>query len=593
MAERLSLELELLEKVGGPAKKAAAALRSVELQAKKASSALDFSKELSRTKDQLNKIKLDPKGYHDLIKAQKALREEREKMKKSLDSHGGLFSSFKSGLKEHLGLDGMAGKMAKASFWGHLGASAVVGIGEGFIEGAHKAVEIVYDGMKEAFGAIAKEQERVAGYDLTLGKKGSGEAREDIERFSKQTAFSASQNMDMMLPLFRAGLKGQDARTMYAASLDLAAGRGKGSDQGAVNDAVELFAKIQQKGGVTTKQLAGVGLGETNIPAFFKDLGKSLHITAKEAEKRAATPGGIDPQILRNSIVMAIEKQQGGQAGTGAEKAGSSLFGMWNKLKELPEDFFEKLVNSPAIPRLTKMVGDILEKLSPDGPIGKRIIAGLEKMFDKLSVWVSDALSPENIDGFINAVAKIPEYLSTALSVIKELFAIATEFAVIWTAGKLIDGIGGMSNLMKGMSFSISGMREGLNGALSPVAAITIAFEAWRYAFKQISETIDKLGGVDAVIRDVKDFFDPSSHPAEAGGAANRDLSEEMDRQNKINVERAHALQRMTHNNVNVGGVTIVAAPGEDPTHTHQKAGNAVAGFTLVGMEKAAAEGGG
>ncbi len=569
MAERLSLELELLDKVGGPAKKAAEALRGVENQAKKAQKALDFSSELARTRAQLDKIKLDPKGFHDLSKAQKALREEREKMKKSLDGHGGFLSSLKSGLKEHLGLEGLGGKLAKASFWGHLGASAVVGIGEGFLEGAHKAVEILYDGIKEAFSAIGHEQERRAGYELTLGKERGTEAREAIEKFAPKTAFSASQNQDMMLPLFRAGLSGKAATTAYASALDLAAGRGKGADSGAVQEAVETFARIQQKGGVTAKQLSGIGLGETNVPAFFKDLGKTLHVSAEAAQKMAAKPGAIDPQILLNAVTDAINKQQGGEAGTGAEKAGKGLLGQWNKLKSLPEEFFNKLADSPALPKISKTIEGILEKLDPNGPVGAKIFAALEDAFNKIAGFIAETFTPENIDKFLVFLSQVPGYLKTA-------YDYGKLFAEIFVGGKIIS--------------ALSSVAIGVSAVSAPFLAVGAAIVAIAVAFERIDKAVTDLGGIKAVGRDIKDFLDPTSHPAEAQGNSAFGQYEE---ERKRNVERAHAMQRMTNNNVNVGGVTIVAAPGEDPTHTHQKAGNAVAGFAIVGMEKAVAEGGG
>ncbi len=572
MAERLSLELELLDKVGGPAKKAADALRGVENQAKKTQKALDFSGELGRTRNQLDKIKLDPKGFHDLIKAQKALRDERDKMKKSLEGgHGGFLGSFKGALKEHLGLEGFAGKLAKASFWGHLGASAVVGIGEGFIEGAHKAVEIVYDGLKDAFKAIAKQQERVAGYDLTLGKHEGGEAREAIEKFSPKTAFSAAQNMDMMLPLFRAGLSGKAATTAYASALDLAAGRGKGADQGAVQEAVETFARIQQKGGITAKQLSGVGLGETNVPAFFKDLGKTLHMSAEAAQKLAAKPGGVDPQILSNAVTDAINRQQGGKAGTGAEVAGKGLSGLWNKLMQRPDEFFEKLAKSPAIPKLQNAIQGILEKLDPEGPTGKKIFAALSDAFDWVTNLIADTFTEKNIDKFIDTIKEIPKYLEIALHVGEALVAIFVGAKLIGAIQAVVAGVAVLS---------------------APVLAVSAAVIATAAAIKTIYDTTQELGGLKAVGQDLKDFLDPKSHPAVAGGAANKDLSEEMDRQNRENVARAHAKKNMNSVLVNAP-VTIVAAPGDDPAHTHQKAGTAITGFTVVGLEKAAAQGGG
>lgn len=565
MAERLSLELELLDKVGGPAKKAAAALRSVEDQGKKTQKALDFSKEVTRSRDQLNRLKLDPKGYTDLVKAQKALREEREKLKKSLQPHEshGFLSSFKHALPFR-----SVGDYFKGAFWGHLAAEGVEKIFEGFEHGAHAAVHIITHGLEHAFTAIAKEQERIAGFDLTLGKHGSETAREDIERFSKQTAFSPSQNMDMMLPLFRAGLKGQEARTAYAAALDLAAGRGKGSDKGAVSDAVELFAKIQQKGGITTKQLSSVGLGEYNVPAFYKDLGKYLHISAKEAEKRAATPGGIDPSILQDRLFAAIEKQQGGKLGTGAEMAGSSLFGMWNKLKELPEDFFEKLVNSPAIPKLTKAVSTILEKLDPSSPTGQLIVESLEKMFTRLGTFIEETITPENIDKFLNALAKIPDYLNTALKIGEAL-------VVIFVGGKLVN--------------AITAAVTGIATVSAPMLAISATVAAVAIAFERISKAVDSLGGLAAVKRDFVDFVSSGGMmlPAESKGNAGY---AEYEEERKRNLERAKARQR---SGVVVGDVNVTVHPAKDDTnHTGQAVADSVHKHMSNAMERAALEGG-
>lgn len=566
MAERLSLELELLDKVGGPAKKAAAALRSVEQQGKKAQNALDFSKEIGRTRDQLNKLKVDPKGFTDLLKAQKALREEREKLKKAMSGgHDGFFASFKHALPFR-----SIGDYAKGAFWGHIAAEGVSKIAEGFLEGAHMAVEFIADGVKDAFKAIGKEQERIAGYDLTLGKGGSATAREDIERFSKQTAFSASQNTDMMLPLFRAGLKGQDARSTYAAALDLAAGRGKGSDQGAVNEAVELFAKIQQKGGVTSKQLAGIGLGETNLPAFYKDLGKYLHISAKEAEKRAGEAGGVDPTILRDRIFAAIEKQQGGKLGTGAERAGSSLFGMWNKLKELPEDFFEKLVNSPAIPRITKAVAGILEKFDPDGPTGQRIIASLGSMFERIAGWIESTFTPENLDAFVTALSKVPEYLSMALKVGEAL-------AAIFLGKKIVDAI----------SAAVSGVAT----LSAPMLAIGAAVGAVALAFDRINSAVKELGGLAAVKRDLGEFFATGgmmAAPAVSKGNADYEAYEAEQRRNL-----AKARERQRGGSVSVGDMHMNIYPAKDDTaHTRQAAAVGVMSAVSDGLERAAYEGG-
>ena len=564
MAERLSLELELLDKVGGPAKKAAAALRSVEDQAKKTNKALDFSSEVGKAHDALKKLKVDPKGYQDLLKAQAHLREEREKLKKSMSSdHGGFLASFKHALPFR-----SVGDYFKGAFWGHLAAEGVEKIAEGFAEGAHKAVEIVYDGLKDAFKAISKEQERIAGYDLTLGKPESKEEREAIDKFSGKTAFSASQNQDMMLPLFRAGLTGKAATTAYATSLDLAAGRGKGADQGAVAEAVDIFAKIQQKGGITSKQLAGIGLGEKNVPAFWKDLGKQMHISAEAAEKQAKA-GKIDPQILMNSITDAVNKMQGGKAGTGGERAGKGLAGMWNKLKELPEDFFEKLVESPALERMSKALGNVLEQLSPDSPTGQKIFESLERAFNGILDTITETFTPENIDAFTDGIKDALDWFGDLIDDIK-------------LAGPTIkDSFSAAIDILDALLETTKVVIEALQlvGKLNPNNYMKDAMKAqpqgdplgrWLFGDAKQAPGSGASG--------LKTYGDGIANAArEAEGQRTRDRAAER------------SLRASMHF---VTNATVHVDAAGDPTHTGQKAGVAIAGGMTKELERARAEAG-
>jgi hypothetical protein len=394
--------------------------RALQKQNAEAREAVSYDKQLASARAALNKLKVDSGGYKELLKVQKQVAAEQEKLAKKAGL-GGSGNSFLSGLKKGLPV----GDIAKGSFYGGLAANAVTAIAGAFVSGAEKAVDIVSEGIKFAFEAIGKEQERIAGYDLTLGKSGSKTVRADIERFAPKTAFSASQNQDLFLPLARAGLKGQDARSTYAASLDLAAARGKGSDQGAVQEAVQLFARIQQKGGISSKQLAGVGLGDTNLPAFFKSLGDKLGISAQAAQKKASKPGEIDPLLIRNTIYEAIERQQGGKLGTGAERAGSSLFGQINKLKEIPSDFFEALVDSPAIGKFADTIGSVIDRLNPNSENGKKIVDSLMKAFQNVADMVQRAITPENIDRFGAGIQKAVDFAAELPGIFERIYNIA------------------------------------------------------------------------------------------------------------------------------------------------------------------------
>ena len=503
--ETFAFELKLTDSVSAPGKKAAAAVAAIEKAAKKTHAALSWHKEIEKTEEALRKISKDPVGLKKYIHAQKELLEQRKKINKAIGRE-----SFGEAVSGKLNL----GKMFSAAALGDLFA-------EGLVEGIKLPIEMFAEGLKEAFKAIGAEQELRAGYSLTLGKHGGAEAREDAERFSKKTAFTASQVQEQMLPLFRAGIKGDDARTMYASATDLAAGQGKGSDPEAVAKAADMFARIQQKGGITSKQLSSVGLGEMNVPAFYKALGLKLGVDAKSAEKLASRPGGVDPKLLRNTIVEAVNKQQGGIAGTGGEKAGKSLPAMWNKLSNAPEEFLRKLADSDAPDKLAASMGRVLEKLDPAKDPGKKIMAALSASFEWLAAKAEELFSDENIDTFSAGVESACGYIGTLGSLLSAAFQTATDFAQIWVASKLVDGISSIGSGIGNISTTTTSLRAGLNAALSPVMALTIAFEAWRYAFEQISTTIDKLGGIKAVMNDVGDFVKDGGMAPHAEGKGN------------------------------------------------------------------------
>lgn len=584
MAEMFEFELKLIDSVSRSATKAADAVKGVKTQAEKATKSLDFSKELHRTEEALKKIHFDPKGYRDLLKKQKEIAEHRRQIKKDV---GG--ESFGEAFKAKLGF----GRMVSASFMGDLFAEAL-------IEGIKKPIEMFADGVKEAFKAIGEEQSLRAGYKLTLGGKEGNEAREDIERFSDKTAFSASQNQEQMLPLYRAGIKDQDARSTYAASLDLAAGQGKGADAGAVAAIVDQFAKIQQKGGISTKQLAGMGLGEKNAPAFFKDLGKQLHMSAAAAEKLAAKPGGVDPKILRNTIMTAVEKQQGGQLGTGAEVAGKSLQGRWNKLKAIPEEMFRKLVDNPALDKVGDAIERIIKKFDPKGPLAAKVFAELEKAFTKLADWIDRSFSEKNIDLFVKTVQGVP-------AVLDRIITSSEIIGTIWLAGKIMSGIKSASSALEGLSQQVAeggGLRAGLGKMVGTANAAAAALGSVALAYHEITAAAEELGGWSRVGKDFKDWLNDDK-PAIATDEVNENSPQwKKDRANGVSPQAPMVPDRpMVARGDTSKSVTIaphieivglsVAGKDEDPTHTAQKVAQEIHKHLVKHVERSVQESGG
>ena len=95
----------------------------------------------------LKKINADPKGYVALVKAQRELKESREKLlqdagiKKPESFAAGLMSKFSFA------------KIAGAAAVGGLVAEGAFKVAESLVEGAKRCVEVITDGVKDAFKA--------------------------------------------------------------------------------------------------------------------------------------------------------------------------------------------------------------------------------------------------------------------------------------------------------------------------------------------------------------------------------------------------------------------------------------------------------
>lgn len=414
MGERLAVDLELIEKISAPAKRAAAALRGVESDAEKTKKALSFGAETSKLEQQLKKLRADPAGYQKLL----ALRKQLSSAQLGLGKPNWL---------DRLGTD-ISGKIT-----GALGTAAIGGlVVAGFVEGASKAIDIVKAGIKTAFvEGSAYEQLKLA-YKLTLGESGAQTALKDINRFSSQSGFDDDEIAKTMLPLFRAGLRGQAARSAYAAAEDLSAA----SPGSKPEDFAEFLAKIQLKGGITEKMLLGLGL---DSKGFKVELAKTLK-TDKETAMQRAESGKADPQAILNALYSQIEKRQGGKLGSGGDAFAKTMGAQLHKLEQLPSNYLKTIADSDAWPRMTAQVSKLLEGLDPDGPRGKKIIDALGVAFTKITDLVDKALTPENISAFVDdtilvveTLAKIPGIFAAVIDKVE---------AVTNAVGPLVNTIG-------------------------------------------------------------------------------------------------------------------------------------------------------
>ena len=544
MAERLSLDLELLEKVSGPARAAAAALRQVDEAAQKA-----------------QKGGLDKLGAAFAKVGMKAAAVEQKQSAKFADAFA------KIGMKAESDRIKSNARIAKASAvakdkaakafaaksdegFKDLGDSLKTGAsifaavsGAAIIAGAYKAVGLWKEGVAASFKEGAAYEQLKLGYKLTLGKEKGAEALGDISRFAPKTGYDDDEIAQIMRPLFQAGMRGQGARSAFAAAGDLSAASGR-----PVEEFADLMAKIQLKGGITTKMLMGMGL---DAKGFKTELGKNLGVD-KETAMKKAEEGKADPQHILNALYTMIEKRQGGKLGTGTNEFADTMGAKLHLLEQLPSNFLKKVADSDAWPKMTAQVGKLLDGLDPDGPNGKRIIDGLTDGFGRLLNLAQLAFTPENIVKFTDAVV-------SAIDVI----------------GKIPDLIGAVSDA--------AGQVKDVLAKLGIDLSISKAVEG-----------PDSWAGQQAVkIRDAG--LSKQELNADAGVSPLSDIDEARarlaDQPSPFRAARAGSGSGVTMTGVTTN-VNIFPAK-DDVAHSTKEAGKAVADNTVKSAEKAAHEGGG
>lgn len=392
--ESFNFELKLVSDIDKVAKRGVDPLKKVEEQAKRSQKALDWGANLGKQFERVGFTSARAaKKQHDSfaaswakigMAAEKAAQRQKRAFERAVEKRADQMreNSLGAGIKEGFGF----GRLASAAFIGSALADGAFKAADLLIEGAHKVVETIEEGVVRAFEEASKQQTLRIGEKLSLGAGGGKEFRQDADRFSKLTGFDDDIIRAMLLPMRRSGMNQQGARTAFAAASDVAAGEGRGGDAGRVQELLGAFNRIKLTGQVETRFLSQIGVETKGV---YAELAKTLHISADEAKKRAAG-GKIDPQIILNALYHGIERQQGGKLGTGSIAYSKSFEARFERLKNLPNEYLKNLVDSPNFARASDLMAGLLEKLDPESPSGQRIMSSIEGMFDKIASFIGD-----------------------------------------------------------------------------------------------------------------------------------------------------------------------------------------------------------
>lgn len=304
------------------------------------------------------------------------------------------------------GLDGLGGSLDKTgkkirdheSGWTRLAHQIEVG---------RAAFEVVRGAAEGALGILEKIGENQATQGIFEDLLGKNEGKDFLDWLGKirtSTAFTRDQLEGLSQPLAEF-FKGDQLRNVLVAGLDV--GRGSIERTAAVLDA---FNKVAATGKISSKAFKTLGLVD---PGTFKKLG----------------PGDAgEASMTVERLLQLIADKSGGQLGGRSLQASDTVAARVNQLKNWQGELWEKLSDSPALPKITAAIGKLTEALTSD-----KVINGLADVLDKMAGGLPDFL--DRISKFVNET----DWTSVANGLVKIIEALGnlggTGINVVRTVG--------------------------------------------------------------------------------------------------------------------------------------------------------------
>jgi hypothetical protein len=289
--------------------------------------------------------------------------DEFEKTLEKLNVHGGRHAeSLEHKIRHEFGGVGHAVNYAKNEVHDlleTLGLVMAFEIGE-------KIVEKLFDIGKEALDAAAAAERMDLAFELSLGKEGGSEMVEYLEKINGLTEFTDVQLKGWGKSLLNAGVAAEDLDKFLTAGLDVAA---KSPDKlEGMGRAIQALSRASLTGMVDTRQLRGLSIGIDQL----RTLPKFAHMSVKQLKKEMT-----DGKLTKDDLLAVIAGPDKILGDLGL-RAGQTMEARMLHLRHIPEEVFQKLRKTEAFDRVSAALGRMLEKLDPEGPVGKRIFAALE-----------------------------------------------------------------------------------------------------------------------------------------------------------------------------------------------------------------------
>lgn len=315
---------------------------------------------------------------------------------------------------------------------------------------------------KAAFEAIAFRESTVGGLAIVLK---SVTAAEGV--FKTGMSLALRFNLDpqatiaSLHELVSKGFKPEDARIILTAMADLKVISPKAN----VDALILAMSQIKSKGVLQMEELQGQ-MAEAGLPIgkVLDQLAKKFGKTSMDIRKMIAA-GQISGDEGIFAIVAAIKELGGGDLGASADKAASSLSGMFNGIKfragMIGMKIADAVGDSAAVASVRAAMSSLLEASNPEkSPAMKSLIGAFTSLFEAMFGGL-DSLGGANgtamFSGIIQAIA-------TGISTIASVIAYVRPLAAAFLSG-FGEGFGVVVSMVKATVVPMLAMAAAIMGA--------------------------------------------------------------------------------------------------------------------------------
>lgn len=243
---------------------------------------------------------------------------------------------------------------------------------ERLIEIPGEIIEKLKELGEEMVNVAAKTERTNTSFSLLFGKAEGSEVLEYLEKIAGATEFTDERLKGAAQTLAKVGFAGQGLTRAMAASLDIAA-FSPNKEEG-FGEALASLERIKRTGRVDNRVLGGLGVGEKS---FLKELSARTGEDLATLKKKLET-GKVDAEAALETLYTLIARKTGKDLGGAGVEVGKGLEAKLTHLKDLPEQFFQKLAKTDAFDKLTAAADRLLEKLNPESATGKKLFEALE-----------------------------------------------------------------------------------------------------------------------------------------------------------------------------------------------------------------------